>query len=454
MKKLLIGTLCVAAAVQFASAEENDAGVQAVVTSQAAMPQQIEAKTAKEKVELALDKAFGGRSKWRGKTSKQKITVVDVTYNMENPVTEEKLFSIRDMLSQRALLQAKVQLAESMSSEADASLDATEVPEVKAGDKVTKTFTSGITLAAKDPQAVFGATILNQAEHFDKDNGVYHLASAVVWSEGLKAGAAKLLDPTKPVRIADEEKSAGYMVEWLSKQELGTMCGPRQVITPDGERHFLGISSREVGKNAERSATNIRLAQMYAIQALLFSLYSDVSFQDAATNAITLITAGGVDGITQGDVVESLHRDIAVKAKKVLRGLDEIYGEEVVHPITGRKMYVSVYEMSASKAARAKQFSTDIAALRAKVGRADSAERAYNKGLQDAVKAAENDSSAAEKAKADAQDAVDSRLNPASMLPAAEGTSRSAEDAKRRTSPKEPKKGVFGGNENIDVNIL
>ena len=453
MKKLLIGTMCVAAAVQFANAETTDAGVQAVATVQTTKQQPVEAKTAKEKVELALDKAFGGRAKWRRKTSKRKITVVDVTYNMENPVTEKDLFSIRDMLSQRALLQAKVQLAEAMSVDAEASLDATEVPEVNASDKVTKTFTSGITLAAKDPQTVFGATILNQAEHFD--NGVYHLAAAVVWSEGLKNGAVEFLAPEKPIRAADEEeKSAEYMVEWLSKQDLGTMCGPRQVITPDGERHFLGISSREIGSNAERNSTNTRLAQIYAVQSLLFSLYSDVSFQDAAVNAMKKITAGGVNGITQGEVMESLQRDISVKAKKVLRGLDEIYGEEVVHPITGRKMYVSVYEMSASKAARAKQFSTEIAALRAKVARADSAERAYNQGLRDAVKAAENDPAAAQKAKADAQNAVNSQLDPASMLPAAEGTSPSAEDAKKPASPKDPKKGVFGGNENIDVSIL
>ena len=121
MKRLVIGTMCVAAAVQFAHAEEADEGVKAVVTVQeTAAPKVEEAKTAKEKVERALDKTFG-KGKWKAKTSTRKITVVDVSYNMENPVTEEKLFAIRDMLSQRALLQAKVQLAEAMSVDADAS---------------------------------------------------------------------------------------------------------------------------------------------------------------------------------------------------------------------------------------------------------------------------------------------------------------------------------------------
>ena len=451
MKKLMIVTTCIAAVVQFAIAEEADAGVQTVAKVQATPPPQVEAKTAKEKVERALDKTFGNRAKWRAKKSKQKIAVVDVTYNMENPVTEEKLFAIRDMLSQRALLQAKVQIAESMSVDADASQETTEEPEVNANDKVTKTFTSGLTLATQNPQAVFGATILNQAESFE--NGVYHLASAVAWSEGLKNGAVEFITG-KPARTVDEDKSAEYMVDWLSKQDLGTMCGPRQVITPDGERHFLGISSREIGSNAEGSATNIRLAQLYAIQAMLFSLYSDVSFKDAAEVGIKTINAGGANGITQGKVMEALHSHVSVKAKKVLRGLDEIYGEEVVHPITGRKMYVSVYEMSASKAARAKQFSADIAALRKKVAQADSAERAYNQGLQDAINAAANDQSAAQKANAEARQAVESRLNPGSMLPAAEGSSPAGSDAQKSEPPKTPKKGVFGGNETINTNIL
>ena len=454
MKRLVIGTMCVAAAVQFVHAEEADEGVKAVVTVQeTAAPKVEEAKTAKEKVERALDKTFG-KGKWKAKTSTRKITVVDVSYNMENPVTEEKLFAIRDMLSQRALLQAKVQLAEAMSVDADASLGQTETPEVTAGDKVTKVFESGITLAAKDPQTVFGATILNQAEWFDKEARSYHLAAAVAWSEGLKNGAAEFLAPEKPVRLSDETKSAEYMVDWLEKQDLGTMCGPRQVITPDGERHFLGISAREIGSNAERNATNIRLAQMSAIQAMLFSLYSDVSFQDAAKETMTLVTAGGVDGITQGEVIETLTREISVKANKVLRGLDEIYGEEVVHPVSKRKMYVSVYEMSASKVARAKQFSTDIAALRAKTARADAAERAYNQGLRDAVDAAANDQSAAQKANADARRAVESRLNPGSLLPAAGGKAEAGAGSEKAKKPGAPKEGVFGGDEAIDPGIL
>jgi len=187
---------------------------------------------------------------------------------------------------------------------------------------------------------------------------------------------------------------------------------------------------------------------MYAIQAMLFSLYSDVSFQDAANNAMKLVTAGGVNGITQGKVMESLCRDISVKAKKVLRGLDEIYGEEVVHPITGRKMYVSVYEISASKAARAKQFSTDMAALRAKVARADSAERAYNQGLREAVDAASNDTAAAAKANAEARKAVEGRLDPSTLLP------KPSEKAPTKGGATKPRAGVFGGEEQIDTNIL
>ena len=152
--------------------------------------------------------------------------------------------------------------------------------------------------------------------------------------------------------------------------------------------------------------------------------------------------------------MEALHSHVSVKAKKVLRGLDEIYGEEVVHPITGRKMYVSVYEMSASKAARAKQFSADIAALRAKVAEADSAERAYNQGLQDAINAAANDQSAAQKANAEARKAVESRLKPGSMLPAAEGSVPAGEATQKPAQPQAPKKGVFGGDETINTNIL
>lgn len=451
MKKLLIVTMCVAAAAQFANAEATDAGMQAVATVQATPSPKVEARTAKEKVMKALDKTFGGRAKWF-KRPGRKIFVVDITCNMENPVTEEKLFSIRDTLSQRALLKAKMQLAESMSVEADAGQSAIENPDESDSSKVTKTFASAIKLMTKEPQTVFGATILNQAESFE--DGVYHLASAVAWSEGLKNGAVEFLVSDKLPREVNEDKDAEYLADWLAKNDLATMCGPRQVIAPSGERYFLGISSREIGANAELSATNIRLAQLSAIQALLFSLYSDVSFSDAAEIVDKKITAGGVNGITLGEATETLHENISVKAKKVLRGLDEIYGDEAVHPVSRRKMYVSVYAMSASKAARAKQFSTDIAALRAKVARADSAERAYNQGLRDAVEAAENDPAPAQKAKADAQNAVNSRLDPASMLPAAEGTSSPTEDDKKSATPKEPPKGVFGGDENIDVNIL
>lgn len=445
MNKLKVAFLCASAAVLAVRAEVTvpDTGVQTVMAVQdAPVVEAPVAKTAKEKVAMALDKTFG-KNKWKVKTSSRKIALVDVPFEMSNPAQREDFFTVRDLLMKRALLLAKVQIAESISADADAE----EEFEASAGEKVDSKFVSGLKLATEDPTAIFGMTVLSQAESWE--NGVYHIALAVVWSENLKNGAAAFLTNAKPQSGADDAGAADYMADWVTKQSLATICGPRQVITPDGERHFIGIAAREIGSNSEVSQANIRLAQLSAIQSLLFSLYADVTFQDAAKETLELVSAGGVNGMTKGKAIETLERSVSAKAKKVLRGLDEIYSDEVVHPISQRKMYVSVYELSASKAARAKAILTDITTLRAKVAQADVADRAYNQGLQDAVRQAASDSRGAEKARDEAHRAVDAKLNPAKLLP------------KPVTPTKDPgrgdsraQEGVFGGDDQIDANIL
>lgn len=446
MKKLMMMTVCMVAAVSATRAETPmaDGGVQAVMTAQnTSVPEQPPALTAKEKVEQALDKAFGGRT-WKTKSAARKISVVDVPFQMVDPSRREDFFALRDTLVKRALLLAKVQIAESISVEAEG----TEELDTNAGDKVGPKFVSGLKLAAKDPTTVFGMTVLAQAESW-KD-GVYHVALAVVWSENLKNAAAASLTNDKAAVRVDEAGAADFLANWLSKQNLGTCCGPRQVITPDGERHYLGISAREIGSNSEASSVNVRLAQLSAIQSLLFSLYADVSFQDVAEGVLETVTAGGVNGMTKGEATETLERQLSAKAKKVLRGLDEIYGDEVVHPITGRKMYVSVYELAASKAARAKALQIDIAALRAKAAQVDAADRAFNQGLQDAIRNAAQDTQHANEARQNAHRAVDARVKPESLLP------KPAAPAKRPETTDKPqaREGVFGGDAEIKTDIL
>lgn len=219
--------------------------------------------------------------------------------------------------------------------------------------------TSATTKLAKMP--LFGASVIMQTESWDKTTGRYQVAVLVTWSKLLEEAARAIATgheyTTKP--------GAKSVNDWLAEQDLGSMVGPRQYVDNDGNRWFLGISSRRYDDSMNSSAREKSrdLAEMSASQMAVFSIFADLeSFKEAKA---VVETRGDADEESEEEDVaaESMAKKLSQTFKeKKINGLQELASEEAENAIAGQTVYVKVYGISANDAMEAmKQENINIA---------------------------------------------------------------------------------------------
>ena len=406
---------------------KNDAGVQTVIKMQDE-GKVVEANARKETAEEQVKNTLKKNKIKEGRTGDRYVKVVDVSIPTKiDPAKDDKFVLKRDMLTKKLVLQMKQKVVEGLG----AVFSAEERNEIFHTNDLT-TVRANIAVPTKP---VFGVTMLAQAESWDGEN--YHMAGAAVWSKVLEKAAIAMLDGKKI-----EAKGGDKMVsEWLESIDLGLVCGPRQLVDPKGNRVFLGISARETGLNAMRDRANQRAAQVSALSYLTMSLFSDIDMvtqQEAAMNVFeTSATSADVD------VWEEINDKIGQNVqKRMLEGANEIYSTTVEHPISGKKMYVSVYSLDADSIAAARVRIEEMIAARVIAENANKRALGRHQGYQDKVDAAKRDMTHFNQGRAEGKAAVDAKLKtPASkkaeVTPAAKKPAANSQQ------------GVFSGEDTI-----
>ena len=333
---------------------KKDKGVQTVVTMQANAPKKGEtpapqlkasAKSARQVVEDILKK--NGIRTCAAKDCI--IQVAQVKMPMAKPADVKDFFVARDQLSKLLVLQMKGNIA----AKAGQVFSAKELANFF--DDGTNTFisvTSEAESVARLP--IFGVTMITQAEAWDGKE--YQIAGAAVWSMVLhRAAKATLLGEPIKADLGDES-----LEDWLDNHDLSLMSGPRQMVNKDGARVYLGIAARETGIDAVRDQLNEKKAQASALSALVLSLFSDVEQRMAFAAALEM--APGV--ATATDTINMALTQFV--KERVVEGASEIKGDDTsfVHPLTGKKMYVSVFSLDAESAANARVMAEELFATR------------------------------------------------------------------------------------------
>ena len=130
MKKLIIGTCCMIAAVttyaqEAAAAAPADGGTEAIAEAQATKPP-VEPFKSAEKVLTEVAKAKGWQTKWDRKKGRI-IKIESAEFVCKDPATDKKFFLLRDLAAKKAVLKAKVGIIETFSVEMSGS-DMLDVP--------------------------------------------------------------------------------------------------------------------------------------------------------------------------------------------------------------------------------------------------------------------------------------------------------------------------------------
>jgi len=405
---------------------QQDAGVQTVIKVQDA-PVEIEKvvannkttpTTAEEHVKHILEVKNNIKIE---RTKDRYVLVQDLDIPMTGEPSKDKDFCVkRDMLSKKLLLLTKQKVAEGLGS----MFDAEERNEIFGSTNEVTTTRAGITIPSRP---IFGVTVLAQAESWDGER--YHMAIGVVWSKKLEKAASAIL-------LGQEVKGAGgktSLSDYIRKSDLALMCGPRQILDPEGNRVFLGIAARETGINSIADRANQRAAQISAMTHLVFALFADVEGTSGLNSALNMLA--DADNKASASAMEEVTDRVSQSVKgRMVEGMNEIYSTKVTHPISGKQMFVSVYSIDSASVAAARIRVEEMVASRVLVELANKRALGRHQGYRDQVEQAENNSQAFQDGRAEGNAAINNRLKP-EPIPVAVPPKPSA------TS----KKGVFSG---------
>jgi len=408
---------------------KNDAGTQAVITMQDSTPPaptEIKGQSAIEQVKSILTKN-GIKD---GRTDDRLVKILDTYIPMtEEPAKDKAFFIKRDQMTKQLILQMKGEIAGEIGSQ----FSADEQYEVFGTNAVMKSSSAQV---AQWP--IFGVNVLAQGESWDGKE--YHMAIAAVWSKTLhKAVKAALLGEAVPGRPGKRNAD-----QWLADRDLALVCGPRQFVNPDGTRTFLGIAADEIGVNAMRDQANKQAAKQSALSYLVLSLFSDVELYAAHQAAMNVYETADEQAAVEASRAVTTKISQSVR-NRMIEGAVEIHSEEVVHPISGKKVYVSVYALDPKSAAKARVMAEELIATRVATELANKRALGRNQGYRDQVERAKANTAEFEKGRAEGNKAIQDKL----AVPKGRTVNAVGE---AQTAPSAPtsQQGVFSGETVID----
>ena len=290
---------------------------------------------------------------------------------------------------------------------------------------------------------ILGAAVLLQSESWDKDEKVYEVAMAVVWSPKLQAKALNLImgntAPTDP-------KGKFSVDDWIDSQYLPAMIGPRRITDKDGYCVFLGIGAEDISGSVIDRKAKKALADTDAILAVSRSLYSDIeSYREAKRNLKEYMDDVNTSKAKLAEVVSS-------KTDTNLKGCSRLTAMECEHPITGRRTYVSVYYIDPELNKAAAEIMKKAYADAGLAEKATQYARGVHAGHQKALDNVRKSKEEFNRGVRDGSKAVDDEMKRTQSSKAKAG-SLGGEGSRKPASTKKSKGGTFSGDSNVDTNF-
>ena len=303
---------------------------------------------------------------------------------------------------------------------------------------------SAISTMASMP--LYGATVLMQVEGFDEK---YSVAMIVVWSEALER-AARAIVTGEPFKLTPKP-DATKLDDWVEKQNLASMIGPRTFLDQDGSRWFIGISAAEynddMGSVAQRRAKTF--AEQFAKSATAFSVMGDVESYKSA-QMLTKTYQNGKAPEQEKAVMATEEKISQTLENKTIRGLQKVASDTVDHPITDREMYVAVYAIDSTSAQDALAIEKENYSTKIQQERYQTIEKGRNAVNQAAVEAAKNRPEDFKKGASEQSQALSQELEKRESEKQGAGINiKPTTPSTKPTKPTEPNKGIFGGDSDV-----
>lgn len=236
---------------------------------------------------------------------------------------------------------------------------------------------------------IMGATLIQQAESYNDLREDYEIAVLMVWSLKLEKESRSILLKKGKLEPKPNRRSLG---DWLARQNLNVMVGPRRYLAADGSINFMGISAIEFDPDDPGTISDLtEEAKLWAKQTAILSVVGDMESHKKAERLRQDVI--GKDGKTRGRILKdfSLNMRNSVKGLQ-LRGLEIISVKETIHPASGRNIIVAVANINSGLALQSNKILSDTFATLREVNAEQSYEKGQLKGMKE--KAAETKNNA------------------------------------------------------------
>jgi hypothetical protein len=239
-------------------------------------------------------------------------------------------FRTREQMSLAAIFSAKRELIEFIES----GVSVVDSVELRSdGDETVQTTKSIVDIFSK--RILHGCTVLDVEE--SHEDGVYQVAVAVAWSEKLEQAACAALAGNGP-KTTPEQDEAEWSA-WAERTDFARRIGPAQFTDSHGVYRYAGVGCVDVeGKKGKEMLAAKKAAEEKAKQALVYSLWADTVAHDHAVTVLRERSAS--DGDTS-EATEDFVSRVSQACKRAVMKKDVFKGK-VVHPLTGRTMFVHV----------------------------------------------------------------------------------------------------------------
>jgi hypothetical protein len=238
---------------------------------------------------------------------------------------------------------------------------------------------------------LFGATVVEQFESYNEDEERYENAVIMLWSPKAEEASRAMLTG-KDLIVPPGNKSLQEYLQ-ANKDAWLTTTGGRRFRDNNGDIYYLGVGSEEIGNSASADRRAISSAKIKAQAQVAFALFADVETQERLERKEQIRNGGQSKDFTQS--VESMSEELSQSFKNLqLQGASQVFQTRGIHPLSGKKIYVSVFAISAKAAKAAIKAEASSYASKHLLIDSQQKSKARKDAMDDSVKRHEQDKSA------------------------------------------------------------
>jgi len=198
--------------------------------------------------------------------------------------------------------------------------------------------------------SVVGLVPIASFESWDGEN--YSTTQIAIWTNKEERRTRELYSG-KDVKFDPGETS---LKDFVRSTDWSTAQGARKFFDDKGNFWLLAIGSHPIKGNSSTAMRKAKgFAKTNAQKQIAYILYSEAKAKALAQTKMQEIATGNIDGSMENQSVESFAETLSQSVtKKNIQGMSQKLGKKYTHPISGQKMYVSVYGISSKGVRKAR----------------------------------------------------------------------------------------------------